>query len=225
MLVQTGQTISGYQIARLTDPAINNLNNVIFTADINVLGSPTFFGGLFSPEARIAPYTGSSGAPCLAPYAINDANQIAFGQGAKLSPTESFVSGIYETTYSGGTVQTLLAPGAVVDGVALTGSLCGGNSTGGIFAFDDAGRIAFADTGGLYKYKPGKGVNKISITKVDGEPLTGIAIANGPKELLAPGNHPVVRCHLHAGPPAGEDTRNDRWRKGRRHRFDSGGTQ
>jgi len=56
----------------------------------------------------------------------------------------------------------------VVDGVALTGILCSSNSTGSIFSFDDAGRIAFPDTGGRYKYKPGKGVNKININKVDG---------------------------------------------------------
>jgi hypothetical protein len=184
VLVQTGQTISGYQLAQLTDPAINNLNNVIFTAYAKApIGSSTFFAGLFSPEAQIAPYTGSSGTPCLAPYAINDANQIAFVQDAKLSPTESFVSGIYETTYTGGTVQTLLAPGAVVDGVALTGNLCSSNSTGGIFAFDDAGRIAFLDTG-LYKYEPGKGVNKININKVEGEPLMGIDVVNGPQRKL-----------------------------------------
>jgi hypothetical protein len=185
VLVQTGQTISGYQLAQLTDPAINNLNNVIFTAYAKApIGSSTFFAGLFSPEAQIAPYTGSSGTPCLAPYAINDANQIAFVQDAKLSPTESFVSGIYETTYTGGTVQTLLAPGAVVDGVALTGNLCSSNSTGNLFAFDDAGRVAFGDTGGLYKYRPGKGVNKININKIDGEPLTQIAVANGPQSEL-----------------------------------------
>ncbi len=185
VLVQTGQTISGYPLAQLTDPAINNLNNVIFTAYAKApIGSSTYFAGLFSPEARIAPYTGSSGSPCLAPYAINDANQIAFVQDDKLSPTESFVSGIYETTYTGGAVQTLLAPGAVVDGVALTGNICSANSTGGIFAFDDAGRVAFGDTGGLYKYKPGKGVTKININKVDGEPLTGIGLANGPQSEL-----------------------------------------
>jgi hypothetical protein len=189
VLVQTGQAISGYQLAQLTDPAINDLNNVIFTAYAKApIGSSTFFAGLFSPEAQIAPYTGSSGNPCLAPYAINNADQIAFVQDDKLSPTESFVSGIYETTYTGGTVQTLLAPGAVVDGVSLTGNLCSSNSAGGIFAFDDAGRIAFLETGGLYKYKPGKGVTKLNINKVDGEPLTGISVVNGPeRELLFQG--------------------------------------
>ena len=56
VLVQTGQAISGYQLAQLTDPAINDLNNVIFTAYAKApIGSSTFFAGLFSPEAQIAP--------------------------------------------------------------------------------------------------------------------------------------------------------------------------
>jgi hypothetical protein len=99
-LVQTGQAISGYQLAQLTDPAINDLNNVIFTAYAKApIGSSTFFAGLFSPEAQIAPYTGSSdNNPCLAPYAINNADQIAFVQDDKLSPTESFVSGMKRPT-------------------------------------------------------------------------------------------------------------------------------
>jgi hypothetical protein len=50
VLVQTGQAISGYQLTQLTDPAINNLNNVIFTAYAKApIGSSTFFAGLFSP--------------------------------------------------------------------------------------------------------------------------------------------------------------------------------
>jgi TPR repeat len=53
---KTGQTISGHQLAQLTDPAFNNLNNVIFTAYVKApIGFSTFFVGLFSPEAQIAP--------------------------------------------------------------------------------------------------------------------------------------------------------------------------
>lgn len=55
----------------------------------------------------------------LAPYAINNQNQIDFVMDNKLSPYEPFVSAVYETTYTGGTVQTLAPAGSVVDGVTL----------------------------------------------------------------------------------------------------------
>lgn len=190
-IAQTGQTIGGYQMTGFGDPAINNLNNVIFNGSVKApIGSSTFFAGLFSPDALVVPTNGSLPV-CFGPYAINDAGQIAFVQDSKLSPTESFVSGIYESNYAGGAVQTIAAPGATVDGVQFLANICSGtaNASGGTFSFDHAGRIAFLETGGLYKYTTNKGLKKIKLNKIDGQPITQLGLVNGNShELLFQGS-------------------------------------
>jgi hypothetical protein len=174
-VVASGQTIDGYQLTTFTPPAINNINSIIFGANstISIEPSVSFFAGLFSPQTHITSYTAPSDTPCLAPYAINDENQIAFVMDNKLSPSEPFVSGVYETTYTGGTVQTIVAPGSVVDGVTLLGSFCG-QENGNNFAFDNKGRIAFNDSGGSYRYVPGKGVKKINPDQGDGRTIGAV---------------------------------------------------
>jgi len=188
VVVQTGQTIDGYELAGLTPPAINNLNSVIFggTAKNPVFPTVTYFAGLFSPETHLVSYTAPSDNPCLAPYAINDENQIAFVMNNKLSPTDPNVSAVYGTTYTGGTVQTLVAAGSVVDGVTLLGNFCG-QDNGNNFAFDNQGRVVFNDTGGTYRYLPGKGVSKINPNQ--GEGKTIVAVTNDSAgELVFQGN-------------------------------------
>lgn len=188
VVVQTGQTVAGYQLATFTPPAINNLNSIIFGgyAKVPTLPNVTFFAGLFSPQTHITSYTAPTDNPCLGPYAINDENQIAFVMDNKLSPSEPFVSAVYEATYTGGTVQTLVAAGSVVDGVTLLGNFCGIENDNN-FAFDDQGRVAFNDTGGSYRYVPGKGVSKIDPNQ--GEGRTIISVTNdSARELVFQGN-------------------------------------
>ena len=184
-LAETSQPLGGYQMSAFADPAINNLGNVIFDGYVKApIGSSTFLAGLFSPQGLVVPTNGSLPA-CLGPYAINDSGQIAFVENSKLSPTQPAVSGVYESAYSGGAVTTVLDPGATIDGVQLLGDLCSGsaNSQGG-FSFDYAGRIAFVDTGGLYKYTPKNGVTKINISKIDGQPATQLSLLSGQSEEL-----------------------------------------
>src|SRR5262249_42409452 len=141
----TGQTIGGYQIASFGDPALNNAGDIIFNGYAKVpIGNSTFFAGLFSPNGLVVPTNGFLPA-CLGPYLINDAGQIAFVENSKLSPSQPRVSGVYEASYTGGTVTTVLAPGATVDGVQLTADICSNtaNPAGGILAFNDPGRITF----------------------------------------------------------------------------------
>jgi hypothetical protein len=175
VVVQTGQTVDGYPLATFTPPAINNLDSIIFGAYATIPIAPnvTYFAGLFSPQTHITSYTAPTDDPCLAPYAINDENQIAFVMDNKLSPDEAFVSAVYETTYTGGTVQTLVLAGSVVDGVTLLRDFCG-TEDGNNFAFDDQGRVAFNDTGGSYRYVPGKGVSKIDPNQGEGRTITAV---------------------------------------------------
>ena len=55
VVVQTGQTVDGYQLATFTPPAINNLNSIIFGgyAKVPTLPNIIFFAGLFSPQTHI----------------------------------------------------------------------------------------------------------------------------------------------------------------------------
>jgi hypothetical protein len=171
-----------------TPPAINNLNSIIFGgyATVPIFPTVTYFAGLFSPQTHITSYTAPTDDPCLAPYAINDENQIAFVMDNKLSPDEAFVSAVYETTYTGGTVQTLVAAGSVVDGVTLLGNFCG-TENGNNFAFDDQGRVAFNDTGGSYRYVPGKGVSKINPNQGEGRTI-GAVTNDSARELVFQGS-------------------------------------
>ena len=176
--VTTGQTIGGYQMAGFGSPAINNLGDVVFSATAKApIGNSTFPAGLFSLERRLA---GTNGY-CLGPYIVNDSGQVAFVDDGKISPTLSFVSGVYETTLAGGAVQTILAPATVVNGVQLVGNIC---ATTNVFAFNDAGRIAFADTGGLYTFIPGTGLSKVNITRVDGYTVTPTLLVDGKADDL-----------------------------------------
>ncbi len=175
VVVQSGQTVDGYQLAAFTPPAINNLDRVIFgaTAALPNLPNNTFFAGLFSPQKRISAYTAPTDSPCLGPYAINDKDQIAFVMNNKLSPTEPEVSAVYGTNYAGAPVQTLVPAGAVVDGVTLLGNFCG-TENGNNFAFNNEGRVAFNDTGGSYRYVPRKGISKINPNQGDGRTITAV---------------------------------------------------
>jgi hypothetical protein len=188
VVVQTGQTVDGYPLASFTPPAINNLNSIIFGAYATIPIAPNaiYFAGLFSPQMHITSYTAPTDDPCLAPYAINDENQIAFVMDNKLSPDEAFVSAVYETTYTGGTVQTLVAAGSVVDGVTLLGNFCG-TENGNNFAFDDQGRVAFNDTGGSYRYVPGKGVSKINPNQGEGRTIDAVT-NDSARELVFQGS-------------------------------------
>ena len=188
VVVQTGQTVDGYPLASFTPPAINNLNSIIFGgyATVPIFPTVTYFAGLFSPQTHITSYTAPTDDPCLAPYAINDENQIAFVMDNKLSPDEAFVSAVYETTYTGGTVQTLVAAGSVVDGVTLLGNFCG-TENGNNFAFDDQGRVAFNDTGGSYRYVPGKGVSKINPNQGEGRTIDAVT-NDSARELVFQGS-------------------------------------
>lgn len=188
VVVQTGQTVDGYPLTTFTPPAINNLDSIIFDAYATIPINPniTYFAGLFSPQTHITSYTAPTDSPCLAPYAINDENQIAFVMDNKLSPDEAFVSGVYETTYTGGTVQTLVAAGSVVDGVTLLGNFCG-QENGNNFAFNDQGRVAFNDTGGSYRYVPGKGVSKINPNQGEGRTI-GAVTNDSARELVFQGS-------------------------------------
>lgn len=175
VVVQSGQTIDGYQLAAFTPPAINNLDRIIFggTAVVPNFRNVTFFAGLFSPQKRLSGYTAATDNPCLGPYAINDKDEIAFVMNNKLSPTEPEVSAVYGTTYTGATVQTLVPAGAVVKGVTLLGNFCG-TENGNNFAFNDEGRVAFNDTGGSYRYVPGKGLSKINPNQGDGRTIAAV---------------------------------------------------
>ncbi len=177
----TGQTIGGYQLTAFGDPALNNANDIVFNGYVKApIGSSTYFAGLFSPTALVVPTNGFLPA-CLGPYQINDAGQIAFVENSKLSPSEPSVSGVYESSFTGGAVKTILAPGATIDGVQQTANICSNtaNSIGGIFAFNDPGRITFLNTGGFYQYKPAKGLKNISITELNGQPLVRLQLVDG----------------------------------------------
>ena len=177
----TGQTIGGYQLTGFGDPALNNANDIVFNGYVKApIGSSTYFAGLFSPTALVVPTNGFLPA-CLGPYQINDAGQIAFVENSKLSPSEPSVSGVYESSFTGGAVKTILAPGSTIDGVQQTANICSNtaNSIGGIFAFNDPGRITFLNTGGFYQYTPAKGLKNISITELDGQPLTRLQLVDG----------------------------------------------
>jgi hypothetical protein len=177
----TGQTIGGYQLTGFGDPALNNANDIVFNGYVKApIGSSTYFAGLFSPTALVVPTNGFLPA-CLGPYQINDAGQIAFVENSKLSPSEPSVSGVYESSFTGGAVKTILAPGSTIDGVQQTANICSNtaNSIGGIFAFNDPGRITFLNTGGFYQYTPAKGLKNISITELDGQPLVRLQLVDG----------------------------------------------
>ncbi len=186
VVVKTGQTIGGYTLSSLASPAINNLGNMIFSAYVHApFGSSTYFAGLFSPEGLIVPANGFPA--CLGPYAINDAGQIAFVEDSKLSPTMVYVSGVYESNYIGGPVTTIAAPGSTVDGVQLLENICSNSAqaNGGTFAFDHAGRIAFLDSGGFYKYTSEHGLKKIDTSKFDGQSsLSGLVIGQSDEILF-----------------------------------------
>ena len=83
--------------------------------------------------------------------------------------------------HAGGAVKTILAPGSTIDGVQQTANICSNtaNSNGGIFACNDPGRITFLNTGGFYQYTPAKGLKNISITELDGQPLTRLQLVDG----------------------------------------------
>lgn len=185
-IATTGQTIGSYQLTGFGDPALNNAGDIIFNGFVKApIGNSTFFAGLFSPNGLVVPTNGFLPA-CLGPYSINDAGQIAFVENSKLSPSQPSVSGVYESSYTGGAVTTILAPGSTVDGVQLVANICSNtaNATGGTFAFNDPGRITFLNTGGFYKYTPEKGLKTITITELDGQPLTRLQLVNGDSREL-----------------------------------------
>ena len=182
----TGQPTPNPSLSEFGNPAINNRGDVVFNGFENPpIGPPNpFFAGLFSPERLVAPYNGFL-PQCFGPYVLNDLGQIAYVQDSKLSPTLQFVSGVYESNLSGGPVQTIVAPGAVVDGVQLLGNIC--TNSAGItsgFAFNNSSRIAFIDNGGLYTFTPEKGLVTVDISKVEGQAVTGISPVGGTSEEL-----------------------------------------
>jgi hypothetical protein len=186
VIALTGQTIAFWTLGELGNPAINNRGDVIFNGYASV---PQFFTnpqfvGVFSTERVVAPYSGFL-LQCLGPYVLNDAGQIAFVQDSKIDPTHVAVPGVYESNLAGGPVETIAAPGVVVDGVQLLGGICS-NSTGitSGFSFNNSGRIAFVDTGGLYTFTPEKGLVKSNITKVDGHTVTSLFPVGGSSEEL-----------------------------------------
>ncbi len=121
-VTQTGQTIEGHQLAALGSPALNNAGDVIFTGyEKAPIGSSTFLAGLFSPQRLVAPYNGSLPA-CIGSYFLNDSGKIAFAQNTKLTPVYQSVSGVYETSLSGGPVKTIAAPGQVINGAMVCSS-------------------------------------------------------------------------------------------------------
>ncbi len=191
VVVQSGQTIGDYQMSGFGDPAINDVGDILFDGYVKApIGSSTFFAGLFSPEGLVVQANGSLPA-CFGPYAVNDAGQIAFVENSNLSPTEPNVSGVYTSTIAGGSVQTIVAPGAVLDGVQFLEDLCTNtaNANGGDFSFNHAGRIAFLASNGIYEYTSKKGLVKVKTDEIDGYPLTGFALVNGqPEELLIKGS-------------------------------------
>ena len=182
-VTQTGQTIEGHQIAALGSPALNNAGDVIFTGyEKAPIGSSTFLAGLFSPQRLVAPYNGSLPA-CIGSYFLNDSGKIAFAQNTKLTPVYQSVSGVYETSLSGGPVKTIAAPGQVINGVQLITNICiADNSIGDNFSFDDSGRIIFGDSGGLYVYTPEKGLTNPTITDVHGQPVSAVIPIGGTSE-------------------------------------------
>lgn len=185
VIVLTGQTIDYWPLVELGNPAINNRGDVIFNGyAAPPMGPPHFFVGVFSTERVVAPYNGSL-QQCLGPYGLNDTGQIAFVQDSKIDPTHTQVSGVYESNLAGGPVETIAAPGVVVDGVQLVDNICS-NSTGVTsgFSFNNSGGIAFADTGGLYTFTPEKGLVKSNITKVDGQAVTDLFPVGGASEEL-----------------------------------------
>jgi hypothetical protein len=186
-IAATGQTIGGFQLTGFGDPALNDAGDIVFNGYVKApIGNSTYFAGLFSPNGLVVPTNGFLPA-CLGPYSINEAGQIAFVENSKLSPSQPSVSGVYESSYTGGPVKTILAPGATVDGVQQLANICTNeaNSSGATFAFNDRGRIAFINTGGFFKYTPQRGLKNFTINELNGQPLTRLSLVDGnSRELL-----------------------------------------